>query len=148
MASSTASTASTGSQIVLAGLLVQIIIFGFFVAMAAIFHRRLSVQPTSKSNDPVMPWRKYMLVLYFTSGLILVRNIVRVAEFVEGFNGYIILHEVFLYVFDGVLMAIVSYAFNVWYPSQFAEKARKAAKGDVETLEMHNEELARREEGN
>jgi RTA1 like protein len=41
MASSQASQAKTGSDIVLAGLLIQIVIFGFFVVVALVFHRRL-----------------------------------------------------------------------------------------------------------
>ena len=116
MASSTASTASTGSHIVLAGLAMQIAIFAFFVVVAAIFHRRVRAGP--KSLEGPLHFEKCMWVIYFTSGLILVRNIVRIAEFVEGFDGYIILHETFLYVFDAVPMAIVLAVFAVCYPSK------------------------------
>lgn len=56
----------------------------------------------------------------------MVRSIVRVAEFVEGFEGTIILHEVYLYVFDAVPMAATMIVFNIWYPSQFSKRARKA----------------------
>ena len=75
-----------------------------------------------------------MYTLYTTCALILIRNIVRVAEFVEGFNGFIILHEVFLYVFDGIPMAAVLIAFLVWYPSDLSQRA-KAAEGDLASEE-------------
>lgn len=53
------------------------------------------------------------------------RSIVRVAEFVEGFHGTIILHEVYLFVFDAIPMAAVMVIFNIWYPSDFLNLARK-----------------------
>lgn len=126
MASSKASSAKLGSHIVLAGLIIQIIIFGFFIVVALVFDRRLRAMPTMLSNDPSLPWKKFLYILYTSSAFIMIRSIVRVAEFVEGFEGVIILHEVFLYVFDGVPMAAVMAIFNVLYPSNFSERARKA----------------------
>lgn len=124
MASSQSGTSTTGSHVVLAGLLVQIIIFAFFVVVAVVFHRRLRAGPTTSSQDASLAWAKSVKILYTISGLILARNIVRVAEFVEGFNGYIILHEVFLYIFDAVPMAAVMYIFNVWHPTSLLKQGR------------------------
>jgi hypothetical protein len=56
----------------------------------------------------------------------MIRSIVHVAEFVESFEGEIIRHEAFLYVFDAVPMAAVMVIFNVWYPSNISKQARKA----------------------
>jgi len=126
MASSNASSAKLGSHIVLAGLIVQIIIFGFFVVVSLVFHRRLAAMPTHLSNNPALPWKKYLYLLYATSTFIMVRSIVRVAEFVEGFEGNIIMHEVYLYCFDGIPMLAVMIAYNIWYPSNFSKQARKA----------------------
>ncbi|KAK3618910.1 hypothetical protein LTR56_024338 [Elasticomyces elasticus] len=127
MSSSHATTAATGSHIVLAGLLVQILIFGFFVLVAAVFHRRMKAKSTAKVASIATlknktQWQKYLYLLYGTSALVLVRNSARVAEFIEGSEGFIILHEVFLYVFDAVPMLVVSFAFNFWYPGQFASR--------------------------
>jgi hypothetical protein len=126
MASQHASTAKLGSHIVLGGLLIQIIIFGFFIVVCLAFHLRLRAKPTPQSEDPSLPWKKFLYILYITSAFIMIRSIVRVAEFVEGFEGEIIRHEVFLYVFDAVPMAAVMVIFNVWYPSNFSKQARKA----------------------
>ncbi len=104
MASSKASTASTGAHIVLGGLVLQIAIFGFFVAIALVFHKRLR---TSSGSRPGAMVDKTLYVLYIASGCILVRNLVRVAEFLEGFRGFIIDHEGFLYGLDAVPMAAV-----------------------------------------
>ena len=120
MSSTTAATSETGSYIVLAGLLAQILIFGFFVVVAWIFHRRLLAKPTHKALDSAIPWKRFLYVLYIACAFILVRNIVRVAEFVEGFQGYIIQHEVFLYVFDAVPMTAVMAVLGVWYPANMS----------------------------
>ncbi|KAJ8098111.1 RTA-like protein [Lipomyces tetrasporus] len=125
MASSQASTSETGSDIVLVGLWVQIAIFAFFIVVALLFDRRLRAMPTRKSQDASSSWRKCMSILYATCALILIRNIVRVAEFIEGFEGYIILHEVFLYVFDAVPMAAVIVTFNIWYPAKFFNQTER-----------------------
>lgn len=127
MASTTASTATLGSRIILSGLVLQIIIFGFFVAVSVVFHIRLRATPTKQSRDRSSSWEKFMIILYTTSGFIMIRSIVRVAEFVGGFDGFIILHEVFLYVLDAVPMLAVMLIFNVVYPSSYSTRARKAA---------------------
>jgi hypothetical protein len=119
----------TGADIVLAGLWIQIVIFGFFVVLALIFDRRLRAVPTRQSTDDLLPWKRVMWILYITCAFIMIRNIVRVAEFIEGFQGYIILHEVFLYVFDAVPMLSVVVIFNIWYPSVFFKRTERSKLG-------------------
>lgn len=125
MASSNPSQATLGSHIILAALALQIIIFGFFIIVALVFHRRLLAAPTSRSHYPALPWKKYLYILYITCGFILLRSILRVAEFVEGFDGEIYTHEVFLFVFDGIPMVLVMGVFNIWYPSFFSRRAKE-----------------------
>lgn len=125
MASTHESMSKTGTDIVLVGLWIQIVVFGFFVAVALIFDRRLRAIPTRQSNDDSLPWKKFMYILYITCAFILIRNIIRVAEFIEGFRGYIILHEAFLYIFDAVPMVSVVVIFSIWYPSSFFKRTEK-----------------------
>ena len=126
MASSHASSSKLGSHIVLAGLLIQILVFGFFIVVSLVFHLRLRAMPTLQSHNPRVPWKKFLYILYTTSAFIMLRSIVRVAEFVEGFDGTILEHEVYLYVFDAVPMAAVMVVFIIWYPANFSKQARKA----------------------
>jgi hypothetical protein len=49
--------------------------------------------------------------------LILIRSVYRVIEFIQGDNGYVISHEVFLYVFDALMMFLVMIVMNVFHPS-------------------------------
>jgi hypothetical protein len=36
-------------------------------------------------------------------------------EYLQGNGGYLISHEIFLYIFDAVLMAVVMAIFAIWY---------------------------------
>lgn len=141
MASSHKQTAQMGSHIVLAGLLVQIIIFAFFIFVAFVYHRRLRASLAKSNHEPQLPWQKFMYLLYITSAGIMIRSIVRVVEFIEGFEGTIILHEVFLYCFDALPMLAVMALFNIWYPSCFANgrelwKTQSNAGSNTEDVEL------------
>jgi hypothetical protein len=51
-----------GENIILGGLILQILIFGFFVVVASIWHVRLQKGPTASSAD--IPWTKLIWFLY------------------------------------------------------------------------------------
>ena len=104
-----------GEKIIIAGLFVQIAIFGFFVATSVLFHTRMIKSPTSESVHGRIAWRRHLYVLYATSALILIRSIFRVVEYLQGNNGYLISHEIFIYIMDALLMAIVMLIFAIWY---------------------------------
>lgn len=59
-----------------------------------------------------------MLVLYFASLLIMIRSVFRVVEYIQGYDGYLLHHEVYLYIFDSVLMFLTMLAFNWCHPSE------------------------------
>lgn len=61
-----------------------------------------------------------MMALYLGSFLIMVRSIFRAAEYLQGFNGYLLRHEAYLYVFDAVLMLLVMVLFNWIHPAEIA----------------------------
>jgi len=129
MSSSSPDSRREGSNIIVGGLFLQISFFGLFVITALLFHYRLSKNPTPRAFS--VPYRKHLVALYATSILIFLRSIVRVVEFLQGFEGYIIEHEVFLYVFDGVPMLIAMLIFNWIHPSEVKSLLRggKAANG-------------------
>ena len=141
----TLSSMHTGEKLIVVGLALQLVFFGFFVVVAGLFHYRLvRDKPTrqltlncfkrrSHTSEPraltatppidisTLPWKRHMFALYISSLLILVRSIFRIVEYVQGNNGYLLKHEVFLYVFDAVLMLAVMVLFNVVHPSEVTE---------------------------
>ncbi|TKA26840.1 hypothetical protein B0A50_04286 [Salinomyces thailandicus] len=124
LASGDVNTVDTGNSMVVGGLFIQIVFFGLFVTAAAIFHSRTTRMPTQRCHD--LPfWRKQMVCLHVVSTLILVRSIVRVVEFLQGDNGFVVSHEVFLYVFDALVMFIAVALMNWVHPGQVAVEIRR-----------------------
>ena len=108
----------TGERIIIVGLFVQIIFFGFFIIVAGLFDRKLRKYPIPRAFDREIPWRKHLNILYATSLLILVRSLFRLVEYIQGNKGYLLRHEVYLYVFDSLLIFIAMVIFNVVHPSE------------------------------
>ncbi|WYZ39391.1 hypothetical protein EsH8_III_001305 [Colletotrichum jinshuiense] len=129
MASGTLEALEKGEHIVIGGLVVQIIFFSLFATTAAIFHKRLSRFPTRKVLQAVIQWQTYLHVLYAASALILVRSVFRLIEYAQGNDGYLISHEVFLYVFDAVLMFATMCVFAWKHPSSINSLLKEGQEG-------------------
>lgn len=125
------SKAELGKNIIIAGLFVQIAFFCLFVAVAILFDRRYrrrtvggfkSLAASSASHqpghlsEPPFDWKKLMLMLYATSGLILFRCIFRIVEYIMGPDAYLLATEWPLFAFDLTLMIITMVLFYVWHP--------------------------------
>ncbi|KAJ5488130.1 RTA-like protein [Penicillium expansum] len=136
--SSGGSMRETGSNITVGGLVVQLLFFGFFVIVTTVFHFRISRQPTSKSqsdrdhtrNDgwKQRNWFTILIGLYIVSFLILVRSIFRLVEYKEGYDGYTMTHEVFMYVFDAVLMFFAMSVMNAYHPAEILGMGKARAR--------------------
>ncbi|RLL97510.1 hypothetical protein CFD26_107241 [Aspergillus turcosus] len=103
MAAGTLDALETGEHIVIIGLAIQLLWFGFFILIASLFH-----------------WR----ALYTACMLILVRSVFRVIEFVQGNAGFIMSHGYLLYVFDAVLMALCGIVLGLIFPGSFVSCRR------------------------
>ena len=73
-----------GKAVILTGLCLQMVIFGFFVIVAAVWHRRMSQESDENLGTADLNWRKYLTMLYTVSGIITVRNLFRVIEYAMG----------------------------------------------------------------
>ncbi|KAH6871495.1 RTA1 like protein-domain-containing protein [Thelonectria olida] len=107
---------NNGAKVIIGGLFVQLICFGVFIVIAIGFDRSIRKAPTSRSH--IVPWKKHMMVLYVGSILIMVRSVFRAIEYLQGFNGYLLSHEAYLYIFDAVLMFLVMVLFNGIHPAE------------------------------
>ncbi|KAJ6191035.1 hypothetical protein N7519_001056 [Penicillium mononematosum] len=108
----------TGERIIIAGLFVQIIFFGFFIVVAVLFDLKLRKYRIPRCFSGEVQWRKHLNILYASSLLILIRSAFRLVEYIQGNEGYLLHHEVYLYVFDSLLIFIVMIVFNVAHPSE------------------------------
>jgi hypothetical protein len=125
----------TGSDIVVGGLGVQLLFYGGFVVVCIICHRRLlSVYPNQKFKYE-QNWHQLILALYFSSVLILIRSVYRISEFAQGFQGYIITHEVFMFIFDSCLMFMVMVTFLVIRPGDVMSQKHDEEFVDLDGLD-------------
>ncbi|KAF5614603.1 RTM1-like protein [Fusarium sp. NRRL 25303] len=131
MGSDNTDSRKLGEKLIVVGLFVQIVFFGCFVITAAMFHLRLCRNPTQKVIADKPPYLRHLMALYITSILIFIRSLVRVIEFIQGFDGYIISHEIFIYLFDAVPMLAVMLIMNWIHPSEIKKLlvGGKMAKG-------------------
>lgn len=110
-----------GENVILAGLIFQIVIFAIFCVVAIIFHVRAKkahsyVAASGNSGDVAqIPWQHLLFGLYTVSGMITIRNVVRAAEYAMGSDGYLLSHEWTIFMFDGAMMALVLICFVPWY---------------------------------
>ncbi|GKZ25824.1 hypothetical protein AbraIFM66951_000776 [Aspergillus brasiliensis] len=122
---------TVGADVVVAGLFIQIVFFGLFIITATVFLWRMQRNTSAaRLAIPGLPWRKHLVVMYVACLLIMARSVFRVIEYIEGNNGYLLRHEVFLYVFDGVLMFLQMVLFNSCHPSGLLSTGKTATLPD------------------
>jgi hypothetical protein len=90
-----------GRGIVIAGLAFQVLTFAGFLVVAVTWHMRmhrsgppdrlLAHENRQQSED--VPWRQGLWVIYACSALVVLRSLLRVAEYAMGPNGYLLAHE-------------------------------------------------------
>lgn len=117
-----------GQNVILVGLFIQIFFFGFFIFVSVFFQWRARGYLRTLAGKDNVGWRRHLYVLYTTSALILVRSLFRIIEYMMGEQGYLLQHEVFLYVFDAALMFLTMLVMNVAHPGEIATLLKE--KGD------------------
>lgn len=128
----TGSNASLGQDIIMVGLVVQVVMFILFIITAVIFQVRMHHYPTHQAFDAELPWKKHLYTLYAVSSLILVRSIFRVVEYAMGQDGYPLTHEWTLYIFDAVLMFAAMVIYGVFFPSELrVERPKSVESGGI-----------------
>ncbi|KAL3455230.1 RTA1 like protein [Aspergillus heterothallicus] len=143
MATGTISNYTLGENVTVGGLGVQLAFFSVFMLSCGIFHRRIRQHPTHEVSvlsarlreEKRRGWETILVGLYAASLLILVRSIFRLVEYVQGNDGYLISHEVFMYVFDSALMFAAMVVMNRCHPSMILVGARKERDAEMTVLE-------------
>lgn len=136
--------ASIGNYIIVAGLILQVLLFIGFLVCCVIFNKRFGAHMAKTGATSNVPWQSRLYMLYLTSVFVLIRNIYRIVEFMMGQHGFLLEHEWPLYVFDGSLMILVMVGFFVWYPAQLQPSSRESM---VELTSANSEEGARSSTG-
>ncbi|KAL7917711.1 RTA1 like domain-containing protein [Trichoderma austrokoningii] len=104
------SSTHAGNNVIIGGLVLQLLWFALFITVTAVFHHRMKSIPTSRSQQPDCRWQIYLRTLYIAGILIIIRNLFRVIEYAQGNDGYLLTKEAFIYIFDALpMLAVVAW---------------------------------------
>ncbi|KAJ5919712.1 RTA1 domain protein [Penicillium verhagenii] len=104
-----------GQKILVVGLVVQLMFFGFFLYVSVTFLVRLRNSGLHMIGGP---WRRLLHILFLVSALVIGRCIFRIIEYVGGTDGYVPTHEYLMYIFDAVPMFFVQAIFHFFHPGK------------------------------
>ncbi|KAJ3389348.1 hypothetical protein CcCBS67573_g02908 [Chytriomyces confervae] len=110
-----------GLRIMMAGLVVQVISFAVYLAIAIVFYRRAGklVLEGKPALVETKAWRTIFMTLMVSGNFVFLRSVFRIIEFSYGFRGFIATNELYMYVFDFGLMFLALVAFNVNHPGAY-----------------------------
>lgn len=74
-AAKTQADVNKANYIIVGGLAIQILFFGFFIVVTAVFHWRMRQHPTRRSQTIQAPWQGLLCALYISSTMILIRSV-------------------------------------------------------------------------
>lgn len=97
------SRADMGNNIVIAGLVLQVLMFGLFMVTSFEFERRMHRAPGGHVLDADVPWKTHA----------------------EGQDGYLLGHEWTMYIFDSVPMITAMALWAMWHPSVIQNAASR-----------------------
>lgn len=112
--------ANTGQKIILLGLFVQLLFLGFFLGVSLVFWRRMSKSPRRHAVPQYgkHTWDQLLKMVVGAAIIIILRCIFRVVEFAQGHGGYLVSHEVYIYIFDAAPMLIVQVMLHFVYAAE------------------------------
>ncbi|OUM53079.1 hypothetical protein BVG19_g2328 [[Candida] boidinii] len=117
----------TGTWVMVGGLIIQVISMTVFLFFWLDFLYCLKKARKHGSEREVFEERYYEIrhkklfvpFLYFYTAatiFVYIRSIYRVAELSEGWTGYLITNEVYVFVLDGMMIALATVALTILYP--------------------------------
>ncbi|KAL0936381.1 rta1 domain-containing protein [Colletotrichum truncatum] len=113
-ASGDPSALDMSKKLIMGGLLAQLIVICLFALSCWHSHRWAKREgPNLNATHAGINWNKYYRMTYLVALLMFIRSLVRGIEYLEGQGGYIMSHEVFIYLFDAVLMVAIM-ALYLW----------------------------------
>ncbi|GKT40222.1 protein RTM1 [Colletotrichum spaethianum] len=101
-------------NLIMAGLVAQLAVITLFIVSCWHSHRCAQHEMAElNATHAGIEWKKYYLMAYGVASLMFIRSLVRGIEYLQGEGGFIMTHEVFLYLFDGTPMVSIM-ALYLW----------------------------------
>ncbi|KAH8885783.1 RTA1-domain-containing protein [Thozetella sp. PMI_491] len=128
-ASGDPSSIDLGRKVVLGGLITQLAALGFFLlGVWYIWHRVKRVSLMVLASDPGLNWENHFRAVGVITLAMMVRSVVRMVEYLQGSDGTIVTHEIFLYALDAAIMFLIMLVYIVIHPGRLIRDARRITK--------------------
>ncbi|PKS08367.1 hypothetical protein jhhlp_005311 [Lomentospora prolificans] len=116
-------------SLIIGGLIVQFTALSIFILTSWHAQHRTKRDPTPViARHPSINWQNHFRIVQVVTVLVIVRSVVRAVEFIQGDGGFVISHEVFVYLFDALFMFVVMAAFLVLHPGRLIRDTQQAGK--------------------
>ncbi|CBX96991.1 hypothetical protein LEMA_P101220.1 [Plenodomus lingam JN3] len=99
-----------GKQMVMASLCLQSLLFGAFGFLTAMFHVRADIAGVLSKDLRAVLW-----VLYISAGIITIRCIYRLVEYILGWQSPIYTNEVYFWIFEASIMFVNTALLNLYH---------------------------------
>ncbi|KFY72777.1 hypothetical protein V499_07112 [Pseudogymnoascus sp. VKM F-103] len=111
----------TGINIMIAGLIFQVVSLTFFMLLCTDFAFRLRRYPNKVNSSTIsvrstFKWKAFLICLAIATVTIFVRSIFRAAELYQGFNGALANNEVTFMILEGAMVIIACICLSVFHP--------------------------------
>jgi hypothetical protein len=122
-------TVAMAQKIILVGLIIQVVALLGFIIIAYRAYQGVRNDPSGTVLElRGVAWENYFRAVIVVTGLIVVRSLVRMVEYIQGSDGYVISHEIFIYLFDAPLMWLCMVVFVLLHPGRLIKSTRKGGK--------------------
>ncbi|KAF5710083.1 7-aminocholesterol resistance [Fusarium mundagurra] len=111
-----------GRTILIAGLIVQLCALSIFILTSLYLYIRIRQETGPFLDSSLVRWRRYFRTIEAVTVIMIIRSIVRAVEYLQGQEGFVISHEVFIYLFDASLMFLVMVLFLIVHPGRLVKK--------------------------
>lgn len=107
-----------GTHTMMAGIIIQLISMSVFAILFVWVLWKARAVPRTRKLELLLA------VTSFSAACIIIRNFYRAVELSQGWKGYLITHEVYFDVLDGMLMVLAVLVFNFVHPAWFLQRSR------------------------
>lgn len=114
-----------GRTILIAGLIVQLCALSIFILTSLYLYIRIRQETGPFLDSSLVRWRRYFRTIEAVTIVMIIRSIVRAVEYLQGQGGFVISHEVFIYLFDASLMFLVMLLFLIVHPGRLVKSGTR-----------------------
>ncbi|KAK2687822.1 hypothetical protein QWA68_013722 [Fusarium oxysporum] len=106
-----------GRTILIVGLITQIAALSLFILNTEFLNRKIT-QRARSGTDWQVNHNRFFRTLEGVTLLLIIRSVIRSVEFLQGSDGFVITHEIFIYLFDATLVSIAMIALLAVHPGE------------------------------